>query len=75
MGKINPVSARKAIQKLLALGFFEVRRKGSHVYLRSKATKKIVSIPTHGSKDIPTGTLYNIVIKQAGLTADEFNRA
>lgn len=27
----------------------------------------------HGSKDIPIGTLYNIVVKQAGLSVEEFN--
>ena len=32
-----------------------------------------VTVPIHGSKDIPIGTLYNIVVRQAGLSPDEFN--
>ena len=27
----------------------------------------------HGAKDVPVGTLHNIVIRQAGLSTDEFN--
>ncbi len=72
MGKLVPVSARKLIQKLKRIGFSETHQRGSHLYLRSEDGTKVVTVPVHG-KDIPIGTLCNIVINQAGLSADEFN--
>ena len=74
MGKLGQLSARKAIQKLKKVGFVETHQRGSHLYLKSKDGTKIVTIPVHGSKDIPIGTLYNIVVHQAGLSVDEFNK-
>ena len=70
MGKLVPLSARKVIQKLKKAGFVETHQRGSHLYLTYK--NKIVTVPVHGSKDIPVGTLYNIVVKQAGLSIEEF---
>ncbi len=73
MGKISRLPARKVLQKLKKAGFNETHQRGSHVYLKSKDGTKIVTIPVHGSKDIPIGTLYNIVVRQAGLSVNEFN--
>ena len=73
MGKISRLPARKVLQKLKKAGFNETHQRGSHVYLKSKDGTKIVTIPVHGSKDIPIGTLYNIVVGQAGLSVNEFN--
>jgi predicted RNA binding protein YcfA (HicA-like mRNA interferase family) len=73
MGRLIPLSAKKVIQKLKTAGFTETHQRGSHLYLKSKDGTKIVTVPVHGSKDIPIGTLHNIVMRQAGLTADEFN--
>jgi predicted RNA binding protein YcfA (HicA-like mRNA interferase family) len=73
MPKLNRLSAKKLLKKLQKVGFIETHQRGSHVYLKSKDGTKIVTVPTHGSKDIPIGTLHNIVIKQAGLSAEEFN--
>lgn len=73
MSKLIPLSARKVIQKLKKVGFSETHQRGSHFYFKSKDGTKIVTVPVHGSKDIPIGTLYNIVIRQACLSAEEFN--
>ncbi len=73
MGKLSRISARKVIQKLKKAGFFETHQRGSHLYLKNEGGTKIVTVPVHCSKDIPVGTLYNIVVKQAGLTPDDFN--
>ena len=70
MTKLNPISARKAVQKLKRAGFTETHQRGSHLYLENG--DKIVTVPMHGSKDIPAGTLYNIAVKQAGLSIEEF---
>ncbi len=74
MGKLGRLPARKVIQKLKKVGFVETHQRGSHVYLKNKERAKIVTVPVHGSKDIPIGTLYNIVIRQAGLSVEDFNR-
>ena len=73
MPKIKILPARKVIQKFKNAGFIETHQRGSHLYLKSRDGIKIVTIPIHGSKDIPVGTLYNIVVKQAGLSVEEFN--
>ena len=73
MGKLSRLPARKVIQKLKSIGFTETHQRGSHLYLKSKDGMKIVTIPIHGSKNIPIGTLYNIIVRQAGLSINEFN--
>lgn len=73
MGKLGSLSARKVLKKLKKVGFTETHQRGSHLYLKSEDGKKVVTVPIHGSKDIPIGTLYNIVVRQAGLSVEEFN--
>ncbi len=73
MGRLGRISARKVIKKLKKVGFVETHQRGSHLYLKSVDGTKIVTVPIHGSNDIPIGTLYNIVVRQAGLSVDEFN--
>ena len=73
MPKLKRLSAKKVVQKLIKVGFVAVHQRGSHLYLKN-AKGKMVTIPMHGNKDIPIGTLHNIVLKQAGLSADEFNK-
>lgn len=74
MGKLVPLSARKVIQKLKKAGFVETHQRGSHLYLKSADGLKIVTVPMHSSKDVPVGTLRNIVVRQAGLSVDDFNK-
>lgn len=73
MGKLGRLSARKVIKKLKRAGFTETHQRGSHFYLKNHDGTRIVTVPVHGSKDIPIGTLYTIVVRQAGLSTDEFN--
>ncbi|MEK7208852.1 MAG: type II toxin-antitoxin system HicA family toxin [Patescibacteria group bacterium] len=73
MGKLGRLPVRKVIQKLNKAGFVETHRRGSHIYLKSGDGERFVTVPAHGSKDIPIGTLYNIVVRQAGLSVNEFN--
>lgn len=72
MGKIKPLPPKKIIVKLKRIGFVELHQRGSHLTLKNELTCRYVVVPMH-SKDVPTGTLHNIVIKQAGLSAEEFN--
>ena len=73
MPRLKPISARKLIKKLKVAGFVETHQRGSHLYLFSKVRDLVVTVPIHGAKDIPIGTLHNIVINQAGLSVKEFD--
>jgi predicted RNA binding protein YcfA (HicA-like mRNA interferase family) len=57
--------------KALQNARFEVTHvRGSHHYLRLPGSIRLVVVPVHGNRDLPTGTLRTI-LRQAGLTADE----
>jgi len=70
MPSLPRVSGAEAIRALERLGFFVVRQRGSHVVLRRGSVGCVV--PNH--RELKTGTLSG-VLKQAGVTADEFNEA
>lgn len=72
MSKLRPTKARVVIQKLQRAGFVIARSVGSHVIMENETTGKICVVPQHGQRDIPRPTLKNIVVKQAGLSEDEF---
>jgi len=46
--------------------------RGNHHYLRKPGVARIVSVPVHGNRDLPAGTLRSI-LRLAGLTAEELN--
>ena len=64
------ISGAEAIRALQKLGFVIARQKGSHVILRRGSAGCVV--PNH--KEIKIGTLSS-VLKQAGVSADEFMAA
>jgi predicted RNA binding protein YcfA (HicA-like mRNA interferase family) len=47
-------------------GSFLSRQKGSHRQYKHASKKGLVTIPFHGNRDIPKGTVFSI-LKQAGL--------
>ena len=73
MPRLKPINARKLIKKLKAAGFAETHQRGSHLYLVNKMGGRVVTVPVHSVKDIPIGTLHDIVINQAGLSVSEFD--
>ena len=70
MPSLPRVSGAEAIRALERLGFFVVRQRGSHVVLRRGSVGCVVP----NRRELKTGTLSG-VLKQAGVTADEFNEA
>jgi len=66
-------SGREVATALHRHGFVPVGRTGSHLKLRYEHPEtdevRVVSIPIHGSDDLPTGTLRSIA-EQSG--ADDF---
>ncbi len=69
MPKIPRIPAKKVIQKLKKVGFTETHQRGSHLYLENG--KRVVTVPIHGG-GVPPGTLYNIIVRQAGMKIKEF---
>ena len=73
MPKLPVVSGPETIRALERAGFFVDHQSGSHVGLWNPETCRAVSVPVHGGRDLATGTLRGI-IRDAGLTVDEFRR-
>ncbi|MCL5283352.1 MAG: type II toxin-antitoxin system HicA family toxin [Armatimonadetes bacterium] len=71
MSVLPRVSGRKVVVALAKIGYEKDRQKGSHIVLRQLAQphRRLV-VPDH--KEIAKGTL-RAIIKQAGLTVEEFN--
>ena len=66
------LTPRELISKLKKGGFvFDRQAKGSHEIWYNSVTHKRTVVPNHPGKDIPKGTL-RAIIKEAGLTLDEF---
>jgi predicted RNA binding protein YcfA (HicA-like mRNA interferase family) len=67
MPKLPVLSGADVVKMLEQLGFVQIRQRGSHVVMRRGNVGTVV--PLH--KELKTGTLAGI-IRQAGLTQDEF---
>ncbi|MCK6576934.1 MAG: type II toxin-antitoxin system HicA family toxin [Anaerolineae bacterium] len=66
---VNPEACIKALQRA---GFYISRQKGSHIQMRRDEPQPARTVPVPISrKPLPRGTLRSI-IRQAGLTVDEF---
>lgn len=70
--RLPQLDARKVIRALERADFFIERSTGSHHLLvhRTDPRRRTI-VAYHGSKDIPRGTLRNI-LRQAQLSLDEF---
>lgn len=67
--KTPALKTDEVLRVLLKLGFEPKRKKGSHLIL-AKGIRRVV-IPIHAGRDVPKGTLLNI-LKQSGVTKKEF---
>jgi len=72
MTRLPMMKPRQVLRKLRKAGFVEIHQRGSHKVLKNYETGRMVVIPMHKGRDMPRGTLYNIVVCQAGLTIEEF---
>ncbi|MGA8381766.1 MAG: type II toxin-antitoxin system HicA family toxin [Stellaceae bacterium] len=59
------MTSTDVLRLLLAQGWYEVARKGSHVQLKHPARPGRVTVP-HPRKDLPIGTVKSIE-RQAGI--------
>ena len=70
MSVLPRVSGREVVKALLKIGYEQDRQRGSHIILRQVAAphRRLV-VPDHS--EVAKGTL-RAIIRQAGLTVDEF---
>jgi predicted RNA binding protein YcfA (HicA-like mRNA interferase family) len=69
MTRLPQVTGEQVVKALRKVGFALNRWHGSHAIIERWG--EIISVPCHGSKTVKKGTL-NGIIKDAGLTVDEF---
>lgn len=71
--KLPIISGLEVIKRLKRAGFIAVRQKGSHVRLEKFNGEKTIKLTVPLHPEIKKGTL-NRIIKDAGLTPEEFER-
>jgi predicted RNA binding protein YcfA (HicA-like mRNA interferase family) len=65
------VSGREVVRALRKIGYDRDLQRGSHIVLRQTAPPhRRITVPDH--KEVAKGTL-RAIIRQAGLTVEEFN--
>ncbi len=70
MSALPRVSGREVVKALQKGGYERDRQRGSHIVLRQTAPpNRRITVPDH--KEVAKGTL-RAIIRQAGLTVDEF---
>jgi predicted RNA binding protein YcfA (HicA-like mRNA interferase family) len=72
MSKRVSVTGSKLLRALQRAGFRVTRIVGSHHFVRH-ADGRATSIPVHGSRDVPTGTLHGI-LNDLDMDADQLRK-
>ena len=70
--KLPLISGIEAIKRLKRAGFIATRQKGSHIRLEKFDGQNTIKLTVPLHSEIKKGTL-NRIIKDAGLTHEEFN--
>jgi len=71
--KLPIISGLEIIKRLKRAGFIATRQKGSHVRLEKFDGEKTIKITVPLHSEMKKGTL-NRIIKDAGLTHEEFDK-
>ncbi|MBM3295157.1 MAG: type II toxin-antitoxin system HicA family toxin [Candidatus Aminicenantes bacterium] len=71
MGRLRILSGKEVCSILSRHGFFEVRRRGSHIVMQKKLSQGTITVPVPNYNEIRIGTLQSI-IRQSGLPRGEF---
>lgn len=69
MAKLPSPTGKELIAALQKIGFYVVRKKGSHVRMKH-ADNRVVSIPVHAGKTLGKGLILKI-LRDADLTKDQ----
>ena len=70
---MHPEKPSKVIGKLCRAGFEGPFGGGKHIVMRHPEAGKKVSIPVHGGRDIPVGTL-RAILRTAEIPIEEWER-
>jgi predicted RNA binding protein YcfA (HicA-like mRNA interferase family) len=70
MGNVPVLKPGEVVALLVALGFSEVRQRGSHKQFRD-AKGRCTTVPFHQGRDI-SPILLRQIVKDIGLTIEEF---
>jgi len=71
MSNIPTVSGKKLLAILRKHGFVAIRQHGSHVRVTSMDGKCKTVVPIHANRDLPKGTLKNI-LNDLNISTDDF---
>ena len=71
MARLPAVTGPEAIKAFARIGFVEHRIEGSHHILKKPGHKFLLTVPVHGRKTLPPGTL-RALIRGAGISVEEF---
>ena len=72
LARLGGARAKEIVKALERAGFLFDHQQGSHAFYRHPKTRCITVVPMH-SKELPRWLLKKI-IKEAGLTEDEFRK-
>lgn len=72
MSPLQVASARDVIHALEKIGYRQVRQRGSHIRLRDETSPSHLPLTVPNHKILKPGLLRKL-IRDAGLTVDEFN--
>ena len=72
MSPMLVVSARDTIRAFEKIGYRQVRQRGSHIRLRDETNPNHLPLTVPNHKTLKPGLLRKL-IRDAGLTVDEFN--
>ena len=70
MVKWPTLKAREVIKVLKRMGFFELRRRGSHIFFKHSDGRSTV-VPYHSKEDIGKG-LFRQILKDIEIEPEEF---
>jgi len=71
MGRLRVLSGREVCRILQQHGFFEVRRRDSHIVMQRRMATGTVTVPIPDHNELRTGMLMAI-IRQSGVPRTEF---
>jgi len=70
---LHPEKPSEVIKKLRQAGFEGPFSGGKHVIMRHPETGRKISIPVHGGRDIPIGTL-RAILRRVGISVEEWRK-
>lgn len=70
---MHPEKPSEVIKKLRQAGFEGPFGGGKHVIMRHPETGRKISIPVHGGRDIPIGTL-RAILRRVGISVEEWRK-